>query len=195
MSRRHAATNDKPQIKGLNDKLRAGRRRVDVACIREVSVLRGVWGVTRGRFPAHPKVTSYGKEARMKYMLLIYGNPKSWGHPMFLRAPEVLAMSTDERDAMIRQFKTLHREITESGELVGGEALADPVNTRTVRFRDGVPAATDGPFIETKEQLAGYFVVDCESPERATEIAARLPDARFAAVEVSPIMDLSGQEM
>jgi hypothetical protein len=68
-------------------------------------------------------------------------------------------------------------------------------DARTVRVRDGVPATTDGPFGEAGEQLAGYFVADCESLERATEIAARFPDARFAAVEVRPIMDLSGQEM
>ena len=62
-------------------------------------------------------------------------------------------------------------------------------------MRDGLPAVTDGPYVEAKEQLAGYFVVDCDSPERATEIAARFPDALFAAVEVRPIMDTSGQEM
>ena len=73
-------------------------------------------------------------------------------------------------------------------------ALADPVNTWSIRVRNGVPATTDGPYVETKEHLAGYLLVDCESPERASEIAARIPDARFAAVEVHPIMDMSGQE-
>jgi len=131
----------------------------------------------------------------VKYMLQIYSAPDGWGHPIFLRAPEAATMSGDEREAMIGQLDALLTEITESGELVGAEALADPVTARTVRVRDGVPATTDGPFSEAKEQLAGYFVVDCESPERATEIAARFPDARFAAVEVRPIMDLSGQEM
>jgi hypothetical protein len=131
----------------------------------------------------------------MKYLLLIYSNPENWEHPMFLRTPEFLAMSQDERDELARQAEALHKEITESGELVVGAALADPVNSRTVRVHEGVPAATDGPYLEAKEQLAGYFVVDCDSPERATEIAARFPDARFAAVEVRPIMDMSGQEM
>jgi hypothetical protein len=131
----------------------------------------------------------------VKYLLLIYGNPASWGHPMFLRAQEAAAMSGEERDEMSAQFETLLTEISGSGELVAGEALSDPVITRTLRVRDGVLATTDGPFIETKEQLAGYFVVDCETIDRATEIAARFPDARFAAVEVRPIMNLSGQEM
>jgi hypothetical protein len=131
----------------------------------------------------------------MKFLLLIYSNPENWEHPLFLRNPEFLAMPADERDELARQAGALRREITESGELVVAAALADPVNTRSIRVRDGVPATTDGPYIETKEQLAGYLVVDCESLERAAEIAACVPDARFAVVEVHPIMDMSGQEM
>jgi hypothetical protein len=131
----------------------------------------------------------------MKYLLLIYSNPENWEHPLFLRNPEFLAMPVEERDELTRQSEALHREISESGELVMVAALADPLNTRSIRVRDGVPATTDGPYVETKEQLAGYLVIDCESLERASEIAACIPDARFAAVEVHPIMDMSGQEM
>jgi hypothetical protein len=131
----------------------------------------------------------------MKYLLLIYSNPERWAHPMFLRDPGFLALPEAERAELARQAEELHAEIVESGEFVVGNALADPVRTTTVRGRDGVPVSTDGPFLEAKEQLAGYFVVDCESPERAVEIAARIPDARFAAVEVRPIMDTTGQEM
>jgi hypothetical protein len=131
----------------------------------------------------------------MKYLLLIYSNPENWEHPMFLRNPEFLAMPVEEREDITGQSEALHREITESGELVVAAALADPVNTRSIRVRDGIPATTDGPYVETKEQLAGYLVVDCESLERASEIAASIPDARFAGVEVHPIMDMSGQEM
>jgi hypothetical protein len=127
----------------------------------------------------------------MRYLLLIYSNQENWEHPLFLRHPEFLAMPSKERDELTRQAEALHREIIESGELVVGEALADPLTTRSIRVRDGVPAATDGPYVEAKEHLAGFFMVDCESPERAKEIAARIPDARFAAVEVRPIMDLS----
>ena len=71
------------------------------------------------------------------------------------------------------EVNALLKELTESGELVGTQALADPSNTKTVRVRDGVPAITDGPFAEAKEQLGGYLIVDCASPERATEVAAR----------------------
>lgn len=131
----------------------------------------------------------------MKYLLLIYSNQENWEHPLFLRHPDFLALPADEREELTRQAEALRRELTESGELVGGEALADSMTTTTVRVRGGLPVTTDGPYMETKEQLAGYCVVDCASPERAQEIAARIPDARFAAVEVRPIMELSGQEM
>ena len=104
-------------------------------------------------------------------------------------------MAQAKRDALSAQFESLLREISALGELVGSEALADPSITRTIRVRNGLPATTDGPYIESKEQLAGYFVVDCDTADRAVEIASRFPDAQFAAVEVRPIMDLSGQEM
>ncbi|NVI88929.1 YciI family protein [Actinomadura sp. BRA 177] len=131
----------------------------------------------------------------MKYLLLIYSNPENWEHPLFLRDPRFLAMPEHEREELTRQAESMHRETTESGELIIAAALADPLATKTVTVRDGVPAATDGPFLETKEQLAGYMVVDCDTPERAAEIAASVPDARFAAVEVHPIMGTSGEEM
>jgi len=64
----------------------------------------------------------------------------------------------------------------------------------SVRLRDGVLTATDGPFADAKEHMAGFFIVDCESRERAIEIASRFPDARNGGVEVRPVMDLSGME-
>jgi hypothetical protein len=129
----------------------------------------------------------------VKYLLLIYSNPESWEHPLFLHQHETL--SPEEREARLTEFTALLTEIAESGELIHHGPLADPINTKTVRMRGTGLAATDGPFLETKEHLAGYFVVDCDSPERATEIASRFPDARLCAVEVRPIMDLSGMEM
>lgn len=131
----------------------------------------------------------------VKYLLLIYSNPENWEHPLFLRNPEFLAMSAVEQETLSAQSDALHREIVESGELLVAAALADPLNTRSVRVRDGVHATTDGPYVEVKEQLAGYLVVDCESVERAIGIASNIPDARFGAIEVHPIMGVSGQEM
>ncbi|WP_067488451.1 YciI family protein [Actinomadura hibisca] len=121
----------------------------------------------------------------MKYLLLIYSNPESWEHPMFERDPEFLALAQAEREEIIQGAEDVFAEISESGELVGGVALADPAGTVTVR----ATVVTDGPYLEAKEQLAGYFVLDCASPERAAEIAARFPDARFGAVEIRPIVD------
>ncbi|MEU0568930.1 YciI family protein [Nonomuraea sp. NPDC005983] len=110
-------------------------------------------------------------------MLLIYSNPAS---------KQVVADTVDE---VMSEVDALMKELSESGELVGGQALAEPADSRTVRVRDGVPAVTDGPFLEAKEYLAGYLIVECDSLERATDIAARWPDARLCAMEVRPIID------
>ncbi|GAA3106806.1 YciI family protein [Streptosporangium carneum] len=131
----------------------------------------------------------------MRYLILIYSNPENWEHPMFSRRPEFLSLPEKERDELTRQAEALRGEIVESGELVAGMALADPANTRTVRVRGGVPVTTDGPYLEAKEHLAGCFLVDCDSRERAAEIATRFPDARFTAVEVRPVAAVSGQEV
>ena len=79
--------------------------------------------------------------------------------------------------------------------MIVSEALADPSLTRHVAVRDGQTMITDGPFAEVKEFLAGFFLVECESFERALEHAARVPEAAFGRVEVRPVMDLSGFEM
>jgi hypothetical protein len=120
----------------------------------------------------------------MKYLLLIYNNPATYE-----------AWSEEQRAELFGEVDVIMKELTETGELIGGQALADASNTKTVRVRDGVPATTDGPFAEAKEQLAGYLMVECENVERAVEIAARWPDARHFAMEVRPIMHTSGTEM
>lgn len=120
----------------------------------------------------------------MKYIVMIYNNPGAFE-----------ALSEEERDRLSADADAFFNELSKSGEFIGGSALADPSNSKTVRVRDGVPAVTDGPFAEAKEQLAGYYVIDCETIERATEIASRDPAARLWAVEVRPIMDSAGTEM
>jgi hypothetical protein len=121
----------------------------------------------------------------MKYVALVYTNPGAFE-----------ALSQAERDAMMSEADAYLNEFTESGEFLGeGFALADPSTGRTVRVRNGLPAVTDGPFAEAKEQLAGFYVLDAESLERATEIVTHDPAARFWAVEVRPIMDTAGAEM
>ena len=75
------------------------------------------------------------------------------------------------------------------------ESLADPSLTKRVAVREGEMMTTDGPFAEAKELLAGFFLVECESMERALEHAARVPEAEFGLVEVRPVLDLGGLEM
>ena len=120
----------------------------------------------------------------MKYLLMIYDNPET--RELFF---------SDEGKSLMAEMETLMNELRESGELVSTEALADPPNTRTVRPRNGVPIVTDGPLAEAKEHFGGYLILDCESMERAVDVASRWPSARFAPLEVRPIMDIGGVEM
>jgi hypothetical protein len=117
-------------------------------------------------------------------MLLIYDNPDT--RQIFFGK---------EGAGLRAEVDALMQEITESGELVGAEGLADPSNTRTVRVQGSIPVVTDGPLAEAKEHFGGYLVVDCESVERAIAIAARWPNARFCAMEVRPILDPGGMEV
>src|ERR1043166_4289782 len=96
-------------------------------------------------------------------------------------------MSPTERDGLSRELDDLLNELRDTGELVSIAALADPRRARTVRVRERAAIATDGPYVESKEQMAGAFVIDCATPERAEALAARWPDARFGAVELRPI--------
>jgi hypothetical protein len=113
----------------------------------------------------------------VKYLLMIYGNHATWD-----------SWTDEDYAEVIRTHQALLKDLTESGELIGSEGLTT-VDARTVRVHGDVPAVTDGLFTEAKEYLAGYYLVDCVSIERATEIAARLPEARYNPVEVRRIMD------
>ena len=109
----------------------------------------------------------------MKYVALVCNNPGAFE-----------ALSPGERDELTSEADAYLKEFSESGELIGeGFALADASTGRTVRVRNGLPAVTDGPFAEAKEQLAGFYVLDAESLERAAEIVAHDPAARFWAVD------------
>ncbi|WP_410810214.1 YciI family protein [Micromonospora sp. 067-2] len=114
-----------------------------------------------------------------------------WNRPGFTEE-----LTESERAALFGEVDEIMKELTETGEFVGGQALANPSQTVTVRLAGGHPEIVDGPFMESKEQFAGYLTVDCPNPQRAAEIAARWPDVRFGgAMEVRPIMDEAGTEM
>jgi hypothetical protein len=123
----------------------------------------------------------------VKYLILIYSNPASreiWE-----------GFSDDERAEGFRYYAALTEELAASGELIVTEALADASLTRRVSVRDGHTIASDGPFAEAKELLAGFFLLDCDSVDRAVEIAARVPEAELGLVEVRPVLELGGTEM
>ena len=123
----------------------------------------------------------------MKYLVLIYSNPASreiWE-----------GFSDDQRAEGYRYYAALTEELAASGELIVSEALADPSLTRRVSVRDSRTLTSDGPFAEAKELLAGFFLLECESMDRAVEIAARVPEAELDLVEVRPVMELGGTEI
>jgi hypothetical protein len=120
----------------------------------------------------------------VKYMLLIYSNADSWE-----------SLSERQRDDLVRAHAELSAELADSGQLVSAAGLADPITTTTVTVREGVRATTDGPYAETKEHLAGFYLVECDHLEEAIGYAARMPDAEYVAVEVRPVMDDAGLEM
>ncbi|MEU1969830.1 YciI family protein [Micromonospora sediminicola] len=109
----------------------------------------------------------------MKYMILTYATQQDYDG-MAGKATDLPAWSQEDFAAMGEFMENLAKELDESGELVETRALASPVHTRRVQLDGGMPVVTDGPYAETQEVLAGYWIVDCVSFDRATDIAARL---------------------
>jgi hypothetical protein len=119
----------------------------------------------------------------VKYLVLIYSNPTSreiWD-----------SLSGAERAEGLAYYAGLADSLAESGELIATEALAGPDQAKGVRVHEGITMTTDGPFAEAKEHLAGFFLLDCESMDRALEIAAEIPEASLGLVEVRPTKALS----
>ena len=100
----------------------------------------------------------------------------------------------NEEDELDRDERARYREFSEAaareGALRGGEVLDHPLSATTVRVRSGETLLTDGPFAETKEQLTGYFIFECENLDQALALAARIPGARHGAIEVRPLLDM-----
>jgi len=111
-------------------------------------------------------------------MILIHSNPRSreiWN-----------GFTQAQRAEGMEYYAALAGDLAESGELITTEALAPPAEGRWAGAED---LATDGPFAEVKEHLAGFFLVECASFERAMEIASRVPEAELGLVEVRPVID------
>ena len=110
----------------------------------------------------------------MKYMIMLMGNQRDYDTLTGKDTPNGPAWSAADVTALHEFMGQWNQALVESGELVDGQGLAAPVHARRVHLRDGVPVVTDGPYAETEEVLAGYTIVDCDSFDRATEIAAQL---------------------
>lgn len=109
----------------------------------------------------------------MKYMIMLYGAQQDYDA---ISGVGPNAWSAEDVAALHTYMGKLNNELIESGEFVDAQGLANPVHARRISLRNGVPVSTDGPYAETQEVLAGYTTVECESLDRATEIAARLAD-------------------
>jgi hypothetical protein len=111
----------------------------------------------------------------MQFLLLIYEDEKrfSKGYPA----------------AEMAEYQAFGKEFSQA--IKGGNALQPTGTAATVRFRDGKPLNTDGPFAETKEQLGGYYLVEAPNLAEAKKMAAKIPAARYGSVEVRPILTFS----
>jgi len=115
----------------------------------------------------------------MRYACLVYFDPK------------VMFNQSAEAEAVLRDGQAYLAELRASGQLVTDGALQLPEQTMTIRVRDGKMSATDGPYLETKEMLAGFLVIEARDLNEAIRIGAGIPHARLGTVEVRPFVDFS----
>ncbi|HKN95707.1 MAG TPA: YciI family protein [Pseudonocardiaceae bacterium] len=113
----------------------------------------------------------------MKYMAIIYGNKAMWD-----------SFPADVAAKAIAEVDAFNRKHGETGHLLGAYGLGDETTAKAVRVHDGVPAITDGPYIEAKEYVSSYFLLDVDSEDEALAIVAEYPFASYAAVEVWPVL-------
>ncbi|MGO8948092.1 MAG: YciI family protein [Ktedonobacterales bacterium] len=111
----------------------------------------------------------------MRYLLLIYGD----------EAADSQA-TAQEQEAVMAAYYAFGEKF--KSQILGGDALLPTSSATTVRMREGKSLATDGPFAETKEQLGGYYVVECTDLDEAIQIASNIPGASRGSIEVRPIL-------
>jgi hypothetical protein len=115
----------------------------------------------------------------MKYLCLIYADPRESGR-----------MLDAEWKALEREYLEYDDALRKSGHFVAAEALQPAEASTTIRVRNGKLSVTDGPFLETKEMLGGFFLIDARDLNEAILVASKIPSARFGSVEVRPVREL-----
>jgi hypothetical protein len=115
----------------------------------------------------------------MRYLMLICSDEA-----------KVQAMSDEEGANVLAEYSKFMEEMGRRGVLLGGERLQPTATATTVRVQNGSVLTSDGPFAETKEQMGGYFLVDCKDLDEAIEVASKIPGARVGAIEVRPIWEM-----
>jgi hypothetical protein len=119
----------------------------------------------------------------MKFLAIIYNDESSYAEA----TPEQIA-------AVFQAHGEFGQAAGEAGVFAGGEGLQPVATATTVRVRDGERMLTDGPYAETKEQLGGYYLLDCKDLDEALNWAARIPEAQTGAIEVRPVMDYEAMQ-
>ena len=117
----------------------------------------------------------------MKYMMLIYSEESAEPQP-----------GSGDFGSMMQRYGAFAQEVSEKGKMVAGDPLESVATATTVRVREGKTQTVDGPFAETKEQLAGFFILDCTDLDEAIEYAAKIPTADFGSIEIRPIRQMGG---
>ena len=113
----------------------------------------------------------------MRYLCLIYSDESQW--------PKLPKSDVEQ---MMKEYGAFDETAKKSGHYIRGDRLRPTSDATTVRIRNGKMSTTDGPFAETKEQLGGYYLVEAKDLDEAVDIAARIPSARWGAIEVRPII-------
>ena len=124
----------------------------------------------------------------MKYVILIHSNPQPWGHPTSEFVAEHQALPEQDRKALGADFESVMQEMSERGELLGGQALGDPAAARLIHYEGGRRKVTDGPYAETVEHFAGFFLIDVASQARAEEVAVKFAGPG-ETVELRPVAE------
>jgi hypothetical protein len=134
----------------------------------------------------------------VKYMIMLYGSQQEYD-VLAGKSTDKPAWSAEDVAALHAFMGSWNNDLVESGEFVDAQGLSAPVHARRIQLQSGVPVVTDGPYPETQEVLAGYTIVECDSFDRATEIAARVAkcpnpgDTSGLYVDVRPIVGGAGE--